>query len=536
MREKSFPDNALPISSNLRGAIFMSISMVGFTANDTMTKTVSASMNMGQVMLLRGLFATVLIVLLAWSQGALRNPRQAAASARRAALGQRSAGHDHLPGRACPASRSPPPRRCCRRCRSPSRWAPRSLSARKCRWRRWAAIAVGFTGVLIIVRPGNEGFNAYALWALASVGFCTVRDLATKRMPESIPSLLVSTVTAALVTVCGAFLVGPMGGWSPVSVQSLGLLATAAVLLLIGYQCHHHGDAHRRDLLRRAVPLHRAAVGDPARLPGFRRRARRPDDRRRRHRRRLRPLHALPRAGGRARPPGSRQHRRRPWRPTGFRPLPTRTASSSSLRPSCWPAAVRRAWAAATRASSCSAASRCSRTCSTGLAPQAGAIAISANGDPARFAEFGLPVLPDTVPGYLGPLAGLLAGMQWAARPRRDPYSEHADRHAILSGTTSAPRSAEACSGRRTGACRLRRPAPSGRRPVAGRRSPAGSHDFLLSGATYKVSAFADACDAVVVDFPMIALAGRSRRSVLQRQQPGRPRPRRDACLASCER
>jgi drug/metabolite transporter (DMT)-like permease len=37
--------------------------------------------------------------------------------------------------------------------------------------------------------------------------------------------------------VCGAFLVGPMGGWSPVSMRSLGLLAIAAVLLLVGYQC-----------------------------------------------------------------------------------------------------------------------------------------------------------------------------------------------------------------------------------------------------------------------------------------------------------
>ena len=63
------------------------------------------------------------------------------------------------------------------------------------RWRRWAAIVVGFTGVLIIIRPGNEGFNAYALWALGAVGFCTVRDLATKRVPETIPSLLVSSVT-----------------------------------------------------------------------------------------------------------------------------------------------------------------------------------------------------------------------------------------------------------------------------------------------------------------------------------------------------
>ena len=81
-----------------------------------------------------------------------------------------------------------------------------------------------------------DGFNAYALLALASVGFCAVRDLATRRIPDSVPTVLVSTVTAALVTVCGAFLVGPLGGWKPVSIGSLGLLATTAVLLLIGYQ------------------------------------------------------------------------------------------------------------------------------------------------------------------------------------------------------------------------------------------------------------------------------------------------------------
>lgn len=41
--------------------------------------------------------------------------------------------------------------------------------------------------------------------------------------------------------------------------------------------------------------------------------------------------------------------------------------------------------------------------------------AISANGDPARFAPFRLPVLPDSVAGWQGPLAGVLAGMDWAA-------------------------------------------------------------------------------------------------------------------------
>jgi molybdenum cofactor guanylyltransferase len=49
------------------------------------------------------------------------------------------------------------------------------------------------------------------------------------------------------------------------------------------------------------------------------------------------------------------------------------------------------------------------------LAPQVAAMALNANGAPARFAEFGLPVLPDSLPDFPGPLAGVLAGMDWAA-------------------------------------------------------------------------------------------------------------------------
>lgn len=47
------------------------------------------------------------------------------------------------------------------------------------------------------------------------------------------------------------------------------------------------------------------------------------------------------------------------------------------------------------------------------LAPQVAALALSANGDPARFAEFGLTVLPDHA--SMGPLSGVLAGLRWAA-------------------------------------------------------------------------------------------------------------------------
>jgi len=49
------------------------------------------------------------------------------------------------------------------------------------------------------------------------------------------------------------------------------------------------------------------------------------------------------------------------------------------------------------------------------LRSQCAGLAINANGDPARLAEFGLPVLPDSLPDHPGPLAGVLAGLDWAA-------------------------------------------------------------------------------------------------------------------------
>lgn len=49
------------------------------------------------------------------------------------------------------------------------------------------------------------------------------------------------------------------------------------------------------------------------------------------------------------------------------------------------------------------------------LRPQVGAMVLNANGDPARFRAFGLPVAADSIAGHAGPLAGVLAGMDWAA-------------------------------------------------------------------------------------------------------------------------
>ena len=64
--------------------------------------------------------------------------------------------------------------------------------------------------------------------------------------------------------------------------------------------------------------------------------------------------------------------------------------------------------------------------------PQVGELIVNANGDPARFASFGLPVVADVVEGFAGPLAGILSALEWAARNR--PQAEW-----IASFATDAP-------------------------------------------------------------------------------------------------
>ncbi|RZI37668.1 EamA/RhaT family transporter, partial [Herbaspirillum sp. HC18] len=90
--------------------------------------------------------------------------------------------------------------------------------------------------MLIIVRPGLDGFNGYSLFALGSVFFFAVRDLATRPIPAHIPSLFITSVTTLAVTGVGGIILVPLGGWSPLSFRALSLLMLAAVLILVGYQ------------------------------------------------------------------------------------------------------------------------------------------------------------------------------------------------------------------------------------------------------------------------------------------------------------
>jgi drug/metabolite transporter (DMT)-like permease len=101
-------------------------------------------------------------------------------------------------------------------------------------WRRYLAIAIGFAGVLIIVRPGSDGFNEFSIWAIAAVFFIVLRDLSTRRLSPAVPSLFVALLTSvAVMTVGGIF--STVTEWKPVSMEGISLLASASVFIIFGY-------------------------------------------------------------------------------------------------------------------------------------------------------------------------------------------------------------------------------------------------------------------------------------------------------------
>lgn len=142
-----------------------------------------------------------------------------------------------------------------------------------------------------------------------------------------------------------------------------------------------------------------------------------------------------------------------------------------------------------------------------GLAPQVGRMVLNANGDPSRFVRFGLPVIADAVPGFVGPLAGVLAGLRWAAAEA--PAATH-----VLSVSSDAPflpadlASRLACALGLRPAARIALARSGGEvHPVIGLWPVALADDLeadLRSGLR-KVRDWTERHGAIAVDFPMRA-------------------------------
>lgn len=224
----------MALSRNMKGALFMALSMTGFAANDALMKSISHETTVAQIMLIRGLMTTVLVFFITRHFGALRPLRVmarksvivrvifeiAAGVSFLAALGNIPLANISSILQSLPLAVT----------------LGAALFLREpTGWRRWMAIIVGFGGVLIIMRPGAEGFTIASLLAVACVFFAAGRDLATKRVPVEIPSLMVTTLTTACLTLTGLFLV-PIFGWMPLTPKVLTYLSIGSILSLIGYQ------------------------------------------------------------------------------------------------------------------------------------------------------------------------------------------------------------------------------------------------------------------------------------------------------------
>jgi drug/metabolite transporter (DMT)-like permease len=225
----------MAINDNIKGAFLMSLAMAGFTVSDAMVKMVTDDLNTGQIMFIRGAMTSAIIVAIAWRLGALRsvgmllNPWLALRTVSEILA---AVSYIHalstlpLPNAAAILQALP----------LAVTMGAALFLGEEVGWRRGLAIAVGFSGVLVIIRPGVEGFTSASLLVVASVVAAATRDIATKKISREIPSLMVSAVASTSVTLIGLVLIVPFGGWQPATPEHVGLLALGAVALFTGYQ------------------------------------------------------------------------------------------------------------------------------------------------------------------------------------------------------------------------------------------------------------------------------------------------------------
>lgn len=97
------------------------------------------------------------------------------------------------------------------------------------------ALAIGFLGVLIILRPGMDGFDRYSLIGLGAVCFVVLRDLSTRNLKGSIRTIDVAFLGAFSITLLSG-LISLKTGWVPISGQAILYLLASTFALVIAYQ------------------------------------------------------------------------------------------------------------------------------------------------------------------------------------------------------------------------------------------------------------------------------------------------------------
>ncbi len=222
------------MSPNTTGALLMMGSMAAFTINDACIKATDGALPLFQLLTLRGLLTSTMIFLLARRLGALsfRLPRKDWLLIALRSLGEVGATYLFLT-----ALMNMP----LANVTAMLQILPLTVTlgaalifGERVGWRRMLAIAAGFTGMLLIVRPGPEGFNPFAVYALGAVACVTLRDLVTRRMSAAVPSLTVTLVGAVTVLVFSAA-VSTRTGWVALDGRVALLLLASSLFITAAY-------------------------------------------------------------------------------------------------------------------------------------------------------------------------------------------------------------------------------------------------------------------------------------------------------------
>lgn len=220
-------------AANRRGIISMASAMAIFIVSDAIVKVVGETMPVAQLMFLRGLMAGVLVFAAARVQGVAgqigriaqgRVVLRAICDACASVLYIGSLVHLPL-GNATAINLATP--------LFITLFAVFMLRE-QVSLARWIAVLLGFAGVLLIIQPRADGFNAYALMCLAGTLCHAARDLLTRRIGRGTPSILITLSTAIVVTLLSGAL-SVVQGWLPFGPREFGLLALAAALQSAAY-------------------------------------------------------------------------------------------------------------------------------------------------------------------------------------------------------------------------------------------------------------------------------------------------------------
>lgn len=221
------------MNHNLRGILAMLASSAGFVANDATIKVVTEELPNGEIIFLRGLAATALMGLITSIMGGWRSPAVLLHPAMALRLISAAiatlfvvASLRYLPLSTTNAIIQVSPL-------VVTAGAAILLGAHV-GWRRWTASIVGFLGVLLIIKPGTAAFETTAWLALACLAAASTRDLITRFIDHSVPSILVTFATSAVITVCGLALL-PFETWVVPTPRALWLILLASGALFVAY-------------------------------------------------------------------------------------------------------------------------------------------------------------------------------------------------------------------------------------------------------------------------------------------------------------